>query len=262
MGHIPFPSSEGSGQQGPAPLAAIPSPRVPVVEPLALIASLRESLSAKACPPDALFRAIADCAKTLTGAEGVALALLTDGVVTCRARSGNLAPEIGDRVNAGSGISAECLRTSKALRSDDTQTDDRVDPEVCRNLGIRSIAVVPLRGLDGTLGILEAFSAHSYAFGAEQVTLLKRLAEIAQGAYEAEFGPHLPPEPHESAAQGRMEAQVFASPNAGSLPCQPIRPAAPRLRTELIFQRVPRTRRYWIVGIAVLLLLTGVVIWT
>lgn len=229
-----------------------------------MITSLRETLSARMRPPDAIFRTVSDTAKALTGAEGVALALRTGGAVVCRARSGNLAPEIGDKVDAGSGISGECLRTSRALRCDDTQTDDRVDPEVCRSLGIRSIAVVPLRWHDGTVGILEAFSPRAYAFGGEQISLLKRLAEIAQAAYEVECRA-LEPAPtnqNQTPSRSRIRPELFLASSAGTSTGTTSAAKEARMTRELFGQDSPSTRRYWIAGAAVLLLLTASVIWT
>jgi protein TonB len=262
MGHLPLPASKGPGHHTPVPPPP-PRSRIPQLEPVALLASLREGLGA-ARPPDTIFRAITDTARTVTGAEGVAIALRAGGMVVCRARSGNLGPEIGAELNAGSGISGECLRTSKTLRCDDTQTDDRVDPEVCRKVGIRSLAVVPLRGRDGTVGILEVFSPRANAFGAEQISFLKRLAEIAQTAYEAECSTTVPvPGPRVQAVNhSRIRPEVLAAANADTLAAATTEPDAKRIASERFGLRLPSARRYWITGAAVLLLLTMAVIWT
>jgi protein TonB len=101
---------------------------------------------------------------------------------------GEAAPPLGARLSADSGFSGECLRTSKILRCDDTQKDIRVDPEVCRELGLRSIAAVPLRGPRGTMGVLETFSGRPFAFAEEHINALMRLAELAENARVRESG--------------------------------------------------------------------------
>src|ERR1700733_3105336 len=152
-----------------------------------LMAVLRNALDDQTHSPEALLQAIADTTRVLTAASGVAIALPTDGVVVCRARSGDLAPGLGSALNIESGISGECFRTSKPLRCDDAETDSRVDAEVCRLLGIRSIVVIPLRrGLE-TIGILEAFSGQADAFAGEQISLLENLGEIAEAAYRKQL---------------------------------------------------------------------------
>jgi TonB family protein len=135
---------------------------------------------------DAILSALADAARVLSGADGTAIASRNAGVIVCRARSGGMAPGLGAPLNSDSGISGECLRTASIQICSDAAADSRVDPEVCRALGIRSVAVVPLRGRMGIFGILEAFAARANAFEEEQIDSLRSLAEIAEMAYERE----------------------------------------------------------------------------
>src|SRR5207302_11441694 len=134
------------------------------------------------------------------------------GAVICRGRSGQIAPELGSRLSVDSGVSGECLRTGKILRCDDTQRDYRADPEVCRRLGLRSIAVVPVRRDNQTIGIVEAFSSRTYAFAEEHMDALRRLAELARTAYERELGIAAPVEPVAAVLPTEPE---FVSPDEG-----------------------------------------------
>ena len=103
------------------------------LEVASVISSLRESLVDRGKDLGAIAAEIAEAAHKLTGAHATALAIRSDGVVTCRGRSGELAPEIGTRLSVDSGISGECLRTGKVLRCDDAFKDFRADPEVCKH---------------------------------------------------------------------------------------------------------------------------------
>ncbi|MGC2193254.1 MAG: TonB family protein [Terriglobales bacterium] len=118
-------------------------------------------------------------ARYFTDATGAALALWSQGVVICRARSGDTAPPLGAKVDVDSGVSGECLRSGRSQRCNDSLTDPRVDPEVCQEMGIRALAAVPLRGGQGVIGILEVFSDRPNAFSDAHITLLKKLAQIA-----------------------------------------------------------------------------------
>src|ERR1039458_4999709 len=124
-------------------------------------------------PLESILRATTDAARVLTGAHGTALALRTDGVILCRARSGDIAPALGAPLNVESGISGECLRSATVLVCNDAASDPRVDREACLSLGVRSIVVVPLRGGMGVAGLMEAFSTRAYAFGTEQIDTLR-----------------------------------------------------------------------------------------
>jgi TonB family protein len=147
---------------------------------------LRRSVDDENRSTDSLLAGIAEAARQLTGAEAAALALEQNGTIICRSRSGPIGPELGAPVNTHAGISGECLRRATILISTDTLRDTRVDPDVCLSLGIRSIAVVPLRGKSRMIGILEVFSGRPGAFENEQIDLLRDLAVIAEGAHERE----------------------------------------------------------------------------
>jgi TonB family protein len=144
---------------------------------------LRALIAAGTQPTDTILGTIAVATRALTGARGAAIAMPRDGTVVCVGRSGEIAPELGARLNVDSGISGECLRTGTILRCDDASRDFHVDPEVCRQLGLQSIAVVPLRGQHGRVGVLEAFSTESYAFTDDHMELLGRLAGLAEAAW-------------------------------------------------------------------------------
>ena len=190
MGDLPLPASSGVGvlSLGIAPPTSEPTqvPSSEVSRDVALLGVLREAAMTGPQSADSILNALADAARVLTGADGTAIASRHDGVIVCRARSGDMAPSLGAPLNADSGISGECLRTASMQICNDTSTDSRVDSEACRALGIRSVAVVPLLGRMGMFGILEAFSARTEAFEEEQINSLRSLAEIAEMAYERE----------------------------------------------------------------------------
>jgi GAF domain-containing protein len=97
----------------------------------------------------------------------------------CRASIGSGGPPLGTRVDANSGFSGECVRTGKSLRCDDSETDPRVVAEICRKLGIRSIAAAPIRYERDVVGLLEVFSPNSFAFDEGDLAVLERLAQTA-----------------------------------------------------------------------------------
>jgi TonB family protein len=207
---------------------------------------LRRDLDTGARSVESILRAATDAARVLSGAAGTALALRTNGVIVCRARSGTTAPELGAPLDVTSGISGECLRTASILVCNDSATDSRVDTEVCVALGIRSIVVVPVHGAAGMIGILEAFSTHRNAFGPEQIDSLRALAEIAEAAYARGAG-----------SPSRTHTPISARPALFAPPVVVDR----ILDVERSGDRHSR-RRYWIFGAAaVVLLLVSMVVW-
>lgn len=134
-------------------------------------------------------QSIAERALTFTRATGAAIALSqgTDNEMTCVASAGSDAPPVGSRLQVGSGFSGECVRTGRSLRCDDSESDDRVDREGCKALGIRSLVAVPIRSRNKPVGLLEVFSPQAYAFNADDISALQQLtgsilASAGQGA--------------------------------------------------------------------------------
>ena len=138
---------------------------------------------------DELLHRIAEQACLQSGGTSAALALLSaeDNAVVCRASCGANAPPLGARLNAYSGISGECLRTGRVLCCEDSETDSRVDPSVCRKLGVRSIVAVPLRDEQSTVGILEVFSEYPGAFTDKHIQALQNLAYFARAGTTLEI---------------------------------------------------------------------------
>ena len=158
---------------------------------------------------NAALRTIAERARTLLRGAGAAIAIVDRGTVVgrrtsfanstlanssfassaesgmpvavmlCRASVGVGGPPLGTRVDLKSGFSGECIRTGKALRCDDAETDPRVDAEICRKHGIRSLAAAPIRYERDVVGLVEVCSPHSFAFDEGDLAVLERLAQTA-----------------------------------------------------------------------------------
>jgi TonB family protein len=163
--------------------------RTPGPDDYLLIDRLREDASAGRMDLSSILSEATHAARYFADATGAALALWSQGVVICRARSGDTAPPLGAKLDVDAGISGECLRTGRSQRCNDSLTDPRVNAEVCEELGIRSLAAVPLRGGQGVIGILEVFSDKPNAFSDAHITLLKKLAKIAATGREQSIAP-------------------------------------------------------------------------
>ena len=134
-----------------------------------------------------------------TRASAAVLALVrgNENEMVCRAATGQLAPGLGIALKPRDGLSGACLQTRKPQLSGDTEHDARVDPDISRRLGIRSILVVPIfetgNGFDISknakfTGVLEVFSTSSSAFSNSDQKLLeafaKECARVRQAALE------------------------------------------------------------------------------
>jgi TonB family protein len=126
---------------------------------------------------DIVLNEIVEQACLATGASGAAIALARDGEMVCRASTGGNAPELGTPLDMNSGLSGACLRSRQIQRCDDALTDPNVDAEASRELGIRSIVVLPLLRGEDSIGIFEVFSARLAAFGERDLRTLEVLTD-------------------------------------------------------------------------------------
>jgi TonB family protein len=149
----------------------------------ALLTEWQHAFSAQGAGPlsadlalDLVLNKIVELARQSTHATAAAIALTRDGEIICRAAAGESAPDLGTRLSSDTGLSAACVQTGNWQRCDDSESDPRVDAELCRRLGVRSMLVAPVMK-DGTLlGVLEVFSAEAQAFGEAELRTLRMLS--------------------------------------------------------------------------------------
>src|SRR5579863_1437957 len=122
---------------------------------------------------DVVLNEIAEQACAITGATGAAIALAGGAEMVCRASSGEMAPELGTRMDTNSGLSGECVRSRRMQHCDDALADPTGDAEVSRQLGVRSVMVLPLLQDDKLIGIFEILSARPAAFGEREERALE-----------------------------------------------------------------------------------------
>src|SRR4029077_7576413 len=115
-------------------------------------------------------------ARLATGASGAVIALARRDKIVCRASLGEKAPSAGVCLNTRSGLAGACVQTREMQLCDDTLADPRVNVVACRDLGIRSIVVLPV--LDGgeLWGVLELFSSVPRAFSESDLQALQSLS--------------------------------------------------------------------------------------
>ncbi len=126
---------------------------------------------------NAAMKLISERACSITRGSGAAIAIANGNCMRCRARVGENAPPVGTELDVTCGLSGECVSGGKALRCDDTENDPRVDFETCQLLGIRSVLAAPIRYDQRTVGVLEVFSNHPFAFDEGDLAVAERLAQ-------------------------------------------------------------------------------------
>jgi EAL domain-containing protein (putative c-di-GMP-specific phosphodiesterase class I) len=111
-------------------------------------------------------------------AEGVLVGLNDGARITYICGAGYLSGPVGTTTDLHSSIGGLCVRCAEVLRCDDTETDPRVDIEVCRRVGTRSTVCVPLIRGSEVFGVLAVGSPQPAAFGETDVLYLQGMAEL------------------------------------------------------------------------------------
>jgi hypothetical protein len=148
------------------------------------VAEIRRDLAKVVPNLELALRVLAERALTGTAGAGAAIAISNGEEMICRGSAGSSVPAIGARFSLGAGFSGECVRSGAPLCCDDVASDERVDRQACRALGIRSILAVPVRSGAMVVGVVEVFSPAPRAFGEESKIFLQRLADMVLPAME------------------------------------------------------------------------------
>ena len=177
---------------------------------------------------DEVLQLVAERALTITGSDGVAIALAENNEIICRASSGEICPDPGARLDPNSGFSGACFRTGQIIRCDDAENDPRVNVQAARRLGARSMVAVPLLARSSVIGLLEAFSYDAYGFNDSDVRSLNLLAELILAAIR--------PEEEDRLAEISRRVVSRSSETAGQFPSEQPQPAT----SEALPQEQPR----------------------
>lgn len=152
---------------------------------LGQIVAIQNEISTHRMDLDAAMQLIADYTRTLTFAEGSVVEqidgdqLVYTAVSNAKdASSAALPSTVGTRLPIEGSLSGRCIREKAVLICSDSETDERVNRDMCRKLGIRSMVVVPLRHHDRPVGVIKVYSSEMNAFTQQDVTTLELMAKL------------------------------------------------------------------------------------
>lgn len=124
----------------------------------------------------------ADLARELCGATGAVVEMADGEDMVARAATGIAAPMLGLRFVRRGSLSGVCLEEGRTLVCADSETDPRVDRALCRLVGLRSMAVAPLRHGGKVVGALKVLDARLDAFSPADVEALELITEVIAAA--------------------------------------------------------------------------------
>jgi PAS domain S-box-containing protein len=144
------------------------------------VLEIEQAVSAAGLDSDTVMRVIAQRSMALTNASGAAIEVIEGEELVPVVHVGSPAP----RLSMSTSLSGVAVQTGELQRSDDTFSDQRIGHQAYKELGIRSLLLVPLRDEHRTLGVLKVVSPKVRAFtdlDAKALRLLGGLMGAALG---------------------------------------------------------------------------------
>jgi TonB family protein len=205
-----------SGLGKPKLAAKVRPPAVNAAGQVSLFPGSDEGVQESSDPGVNVFlKLIVEQACLATGATGAAIALTGQDEMVCRATVGTTAPVLGARFELNRGITGLCVSTQEIQRCEDAWIDSRVDPTTSRQLGVRSLLILPLVRQGAVAGLFELFSSRVTAFSDRDEQTLIALSSRVLQKLERVAGP--PAEPIFTAVSSSLASAPLASTNSAPI---------------------------------------------
>src|SRR5881398_482457 len=140
-------------------------------------------------PLSIVLKGVIERVRSLTDADGAAIALRDAWGVVCRASAGE-APDVGSRLHPESSLTRECFESGQVMICEDTEEDSRVRLAV-KSLRLRSAVVVAVQAQGSVLGVVEVLSSRASAFNTAHIAALQHIARLLVPMLQSEEPTHL-----------------------------------------------------------------------
>jgi PAS domain S-box-containing protein len=147
-------------------------------ELLEAVLEVEHAVMAAGLDSQTVMRVIAERSQALTAATGAVIETVEGNEMVPLMHLGTGAP----RLPFAGSLSGLCVRTTELQRSDDTFNDPRIGHQVYRELGIRSLLVVPLKDDARIVGVLKVVSPQVGAFSDRDAKALRLLGGLMGAA--------------------------------------------------------------------------------
>jgi hypothetical protein len=127
---------------------------------------------------DMAMQQIADRARTIAYASGVAVALLTRDQLVYRAGSGSAARNRGHHLTAVLSVSGHHNPRKEILRVENAQTDLRIEGAICRQFGAMALLILPIYRERALAGVLEVLFDEPHVFQYAEVRAYQLMAGL------------------------------------------------------------------------------------
>jgi putative methionine-R-sulfoxide reductase with GAF domain len=125
---------------------------------------------------------IADRARDVSNATGIAIGLLKRDELVYWAGSGSASAYTGRHVVATLSVSGNSEARREILRVEDAQTEAGIGSAICRQFGANSVLILPIYHDRALAGVLEIFFSEAHAFDNREVYTYQLMARVIEKA--------------------------------------------------------------------------------
>jgi len=136
---------------------------------LARIMEIEDSIEAHEFDLNSILEVIAEQVRTLSRADGVAIALLRRGQLMYGAGCGSAASYVGRSVAATLSTSGSQEMTSEILRVENADNDPRIQAAICRQFGAKSLLILPVRSNGSLSAVLQIMFEEAHFFSDQEI---------------------------------------------------------------------------------------------
>lgn len=131
---------------------------------------------------DSVMQLIADRARNVASAAGIAIALLENNQLVYRAGSGSATTYVGQRLTAVLSVAPRSEVPLEILRVENADTDARIEAAICRQSGAKSLLILPIYHQRSVAGLLEVFFSEAHTFQDPEVRVYRLMAGAVEQA--------------------------------------------------------------------------------
>jgi hypothetical protein len=153
---------------------------------LSAILELQRSIATGEPDVDRTINQVADHARNVANASGIAIALLRGDRLVYRAGSGSAATYVGRHLTATLSASTHKKVRGEILRVENAQTDARIEAGVCRQFEAQSLLILPIYHEHAVAGVLQVLFSEAHAFQDREMRTYRLMAALVEEAMSRE----------------------------------------------------------------------------
>jgi hypothetical protein len=149
---------------------------------LSALLELEQSIATGEPDVDRAMHLVADRARNVANATGIAIALRRGDQLVYRAGSGCAASYVGRHMTAILSISAHDEARGEILRVENAQADARIEAAICRQFEAQSMLILPIYDGCAVAGVLEVLFSEPHAFQDREMRTYRLMTGLVREA--------------------------------------------------------------------------------